>query len=62
MKLYDGGATALIAIAVIYFGDWFITKINPPPKQCLYERAVDGGSERKWNDCGLTIEEAFKED
>lgn len=56
MKLYDGGATALIVIGVIYFGDWLVNKISPPPQQCLYSHE----NVQTWAECGLDDEQQNK--
>ena len=52
MKLYDLGASVLVAISVVYFAGWIGDKFKPAPKpQCLVERRLDGVTVQRWRDC-----------
>lgn len=52
MKLYDAGASVLVAISVVYFAGWIGDKFKSPPRpQCLVERKVGDTTVQRWRDC-----------
>ena len=59
----------ITVLAAVILGVTLPFLINPivgifkdDSKQCQYSKVVDDGNVFVWNDCGLTIEEAFKDD
>lgn len=44
MRLFDFGASALVVIGIIYFGDWLIEKIYPPEVPCWNQVVREDGS------------------
>jgi hypothetical protein len=52
MKLFDGGASVLVIISIVYFAGYLFDKANPPPKQCLIQEEIsEGVTVSEWVDC-----------
>lgn len=50
----------IIGITALY---WVVSDLieEPPKKQCYYQYVEGNGTKGVWSDCGLTVEEAFKQ-
>lgn len=50
--LFDGGASVLIIIGIVYFIDWSVKTISPPPPQCYYQKTTQNGEVvGRWTAC-----------
>lgn len=52
MKLFDMGASVIVAISVVYFGGWLFDKAKPSPTpQCMVTMKAGDNTVQRWRDC-----------